>query len=319
MHFELHLADLLRRPRGALGTITPNLADADLAMVNLETAITTRGRRLHEDAAFRTTPAALEVLKAAGVDVVSMANNHAVDYGPVGLRDTLRAARDSPVRVIGIGPNADAAFKPYRVSVRGTPFALFAISSEPDQLARSAAGPHKAGIAAAFDSTPERLIEEVRTADAAGDVVVIYLHWGTELESCPTQEQRVTAKALVDAGADVVVGTHAHVLLGSGWLGKSYVNYGLGNFVWYHNRQPESGVLRLQIQDGAVIEDAWVPAVIAPDGRPTPLGRDARESAIAEWRALRACTDLTISPRTALADAPPEPEPASSEPDRSMP
>src|SRR3712207_4996096 len=105
-------------------------------MVNLESAITTRGRpeakelevpsqRYH----FRTSPAALEVLDEAGVDVVTMANNHGADYGPVGLRDSLAAKRDGPVPVLGIGRDRAEALAPHVVSVRGTDFAFLAADS----------------------------------------------------------------------------------------------------------------------------------------------------------------------------------------------
>jgi poly-gamma-glutamate capsule biosynthesis protein CapA/YwtB (metallophosphatase superfamily) len=295
MHFQLNLAALLDHPRGALGPMARTLAAADLAMANLETSITDRGRRLHSDYAFRTSPAALDVLAGGGIDVVTMANNHAVDYGPVGLKDTLRAVRTSPIPVVGIGRNQREALSPHRVTIRGTSIAIFAASAEPDQLARSAAGPHKAGIAA-FDARPGALLEAVRAATGHGDVVVVYLHWGTEGERCPTREQGPLAQALVAAGADVIVGSHAHVLLGSGWMGDSYVNYGLGNFLWYHNHEPASGVLQLRVRDGVVISDSWAPAQIQTLGRPRPLHGKARTAAIADWRRLRGCTDLSAGP-----------------------
>jgi poly-gamma-glutamate synthesis protein (capsule biosynthesis protein) len=132
MHFELQLAALLKQPEGALGPMTRALAGADLTMINLESAITHRGApeakeletpgtRYH----FRTSPAALDVLPGAGVDVATMANNHGTDYGPLGLQDTLQALRDSPVHVVGIVANRRATFTPYRVSIRGTTFAFF--------------------------------------------------------------------------------------------------------------------------------------------------------------------------------------------------
>jgi poly-gamma-glutamate synthesis protein (capsule biosynthesis protein) len=127
-------------------------------------------------------------------------------------------------------------------------------------------------------------------------VVVVYLHWGTELLSCPDSRQPPVARALARAGADVVVGSHAHVLLGSGWLGRTYVNYGLANFVWYHNRRPESGVLQLRIKDGKVVGDTWVPAFIEPSGVPAPLTGEAAEDARDSWRALRDCADLAADP-----------------------
>jgi poly-gamma-glutamate synthesis protein (capsule biosynthesis protein) len=306
MHFELHLAALLERPRSALGAISPVLADADVTMANLESSITERGTpegkeleipslRYH----FRTSAGALDVLDKAGIDVVTMANNHGADYGPVGLADTLTAIRRGPIPVIGIGRDREAAFEPYRVSVRGTDLAFLAADASMREGSSNvwAAGPENAGVAAAHSARPRALLAAVRAASRRDDVVVVYLHWGKELQSCPTAQQRVAARALSEAGADIVVGTHAHVQLGSGWMGRSYVNYGLGNFLWYHNRQPDSGVLKVRVRDGEVVGDAWMPAEIRVDGRPVPLSGSRRAEAVAAWRQLRGCTELAARPR----------------------
>ena len=89
------------------------------------------------------------------------------------------------------------------------------------------------------------------------------------MQECKLQDvlgprQQALARMLADAGADVLVGSHAHVLLGAGWLGETYVDYGLGNFVWYHDHQPDTGVLRLTVRDGSVTGGQWVPAHIEP-------------------------------------------------------
>jgi Bacterial capsule synthesis protein PGA_cap len=140
------------------------------------------------------------------------------------------------------------------------------------------------------------LLEAVQTAHSQGDVVVVYLHWGEDLRSCPTAQQRTTARALAHAGADIIVGSHAHVLLGSGWMGDTYVDYGLGNFLWYHNREPESGVLRLAVRGGHVVADGFTPTRIGTFGRrPHPLVGRSRVAAAA-WRGLRACTGLAPRP-----------------------
>jgi poly-gamma-glutamate synthesis protein (capsule biosynthesis protein) len=301
MHFELHLAALLDRPRGALGPISRTLSSADLSMVNLESAVTERGipeakeledpgERFH----FRTSPAALDVLAEAGVDVVTVANNHGADYGPAGVADTLRAKRHSPVAVVGIGHNRRDAFTPHRFTVRGTTFAFFGADASFLESASSvwAAGPVNPGIAAAHAARPRDLLAAVQVASQRDDVVVVYMHWGAELQGCPTEQQRTTARALADAGADIIVGSHAHALLGSGWLGDTYVNYGLGNFLWYHDHQPETGVLEVRVADGEVVDDSWVPARIQADGRPLPLRGPKRSDAIADWRRLHGCTDL---------------------------
>jgi hypothetical protein len=312
VHFQLHLAALLDHPRGALGPITQTLKSADVTMVNLESAITDRGTPDAKELEvasqryyYRTSPAALGVLAAAGIDVVTMANNHGADYGPVGVADTLAAIRTSPVAVVGIGRNRRAAFTPYRVTIRGTDFAFFGADGSMREGASTvwAARPMSPGLAAAHADRPRALLGAVRTASRQVDVVVVYLHWGEEFQGCPTHPQRTTAQALADAGADIIVGSHAHVLLGSGWLGDSYVDYGLGNFLWYHNHQLETGVLRLTIRDGQVVGDSWTPARIQTYGRPLPLQGSDRAAAIADWRRLRDCTGLAAEREPATLPA----------------
>jgi Bacterial capsule synthesis protein PGA_cap len=185
VHFQLHLAALLDHPHGALGAITRTLAAADLTMVNLESSITDGGTpeaKEREVASqryyYRTSPAALDFLAAAGVDVVTMANNHAADYGPIGLKDTLAAIRTSPIPVIGIGRDRQAAFAPYTVSIRGTDFAFLAADASTRESSSSvwAAAPATPGVAAAREGRPRALLAAVRAASRQDDLVVVYLH-----------------------------------------------------------------------------------------------------------------------------------------------
>lgn len=301
VHFQLNASSLLVHPETGLGPVDRPLAGADVAMVNLESAITERGsldpKELEAPADrfwYRAPPTALDLLDAAGVDVVTVANNHGADYGPVGLHDTLRAARTSPVAVVGVGRDRAAAFTAYRTTVRGTRLAFLAGDASPRESRGSvwAAGPSTPGLAAAHEARPRALLRAVRAADRDADVVVVYLHWGLEGRGCPTGRQRTAAQALAGAGADVVVGSHAHVLLGAGLLDGAYVDYGLGNFVWYRDSEPDTGVLRLRLEDGEVVADDWVPARIHGWGAPLPLRGPDRDRAIARWRGLRACTGL---------------------------
>ena len=312
LHFQLHLAALLDHPVGALGPITQTLSDADLTMVNLESAITDRGTpeaKLLETPAdrfhFRTSPAALDVLDEAGVDVVTMANNHGADYGPVGVTDTLRAIRRGPVAVVGIGRDRRAAFAPYRTTVGDTDLAFLAAdaSFREDSSSVWEAGASNPGLAAAHSARPRDLLDAVKSASAVDDIVVVYLHWGEEGKSCPTRKQQITASALAEAGADVVVGSHAHQLLGSGWLGDTYVNYGLGNFLWYSANEPETGVLEVVVRDGRVVGDSWHPARIQTFGRPLPLRGQDRAEAITRWHRLRACAGLSPRPSSSSSQS----------------
>ena len=313
VHFEGQLTRLLTQPRGALGPIARTLRKADVAMVNLETPITSRGRpdpkelegdgnRYH----FRTSGRALDVLADAGVDVVSVANNHAGDYGQVGLADTLAAGQERGIAMVGAGSNQEVAFTPHRVSVGGVDVSFLAA----DAVFREgmsgvwSAGPDNPGLAAARETSPPALLAAVAAAKEAGDLVVVYLHWGLEYQACPSQRQRSLARNLAEAGADVVVGSHAHVVGGAGWSGESYVSYGLGNFVWYHNRQPDTGVLTLTLDADGVVDDAWTPARIAPGGLPHPLAGTGRDAALDAWRAQRGCSGLAATRGEAQADDP---------------
>jgi hypothetical protein len=305
VHFQIQVAALLDDPRG-LGPITRALSDADVTMVNLESAITERGswdpkslERPEDRYWFRTPARALEVLADAGVDVVTVANNHGVDLGAIGLHDTLLAARNAPLAVVGVGQDRAHAFAPYRVRVHGTDLAFLAADASPLESTSPTwtAGRGTPGLAAAREPRPWMLLRAVRRADRDADVVVVYLHWGRAMHTCPIARQRTTARALTAAGADVIVGSHAHVQLGSGWLQATYVNYGLGNFVWYHNRPPDTGVLRLKLDDGKVVSDQWAPARIGPlGGSPLPLSGGARQRAIADWRVRRGCAGLASRP-----------------------
>jgi Bacterial capsule synthesis protein PGA_cap/D-alanyl-D-alanine carboxypeptidase len=304
VHFEGRVATLLDSRDATLGPMSSALRSADVAVVNLESALTSGGSPAPKELEapslrhwFRSPPAALALLERSGVDAVSLANNHGADYGAAGLRESLRAARNSPVAVIGIGRDADQAFRPYQTSVDGVEVAVLAADASPLESNASIwdVGPGGPGLATARDNS--RLLAAVRAANARSDVVAVYLHWGTENQGCPTSEQRQLARSLADAGADVVVGSHAHIPLGAGMLDDTYVSYGLGNFLWYHGKLPNTGVLRIQIVDGEVVRDDWVPGEIRPTGGPPrPVTGSARRAAIREWRGLRSCTDLAPGP-----------------------
>jgi len=233
VHFEGSSRQALT---GGLRDITPLLARADLAMVNLETAVTTGGSPASgKEFVFRAPPSAFAVLARAGVDVVTMANNHGEDYGVQGLRDSVAAAAAAHFPVVGIGLDSDAAFAPHIAVVKGQRIAVIGATQVLDDNLQTlwTAGAGKPGLASAKDE--QRLVAAVQQARASADTVVVDLHWGREQAACPLPRQQSLARALVAAGADVIVGSHAHVLLGGGFLGRAYVDYGLGNFVFYAN------------------------------------------------------------------------------------
>ncbi|OKJ13965.1 CapA family protein [Kitasatospora sp. CB01950] len=302
VHFEGRTASRLTAPTAetAFGPIAKTLAAADLAVLNLETAITGRGKPEPKTYTFRTGPKALTALKDAGVDVLSQANNHAVDFGADGLADTLAAKANSPIPLIGIGRDAAEAFAPHIATVHGTKVAVLA-ASQVDDLTNQKwrAGEHKAGIASAFDE--KSLLHAVTEAKAQAPVVLVYLHWGEEGVACPTAAQKAIAKKLAAAGATAVVGTHAHTMVGAGMLGNTYVAYGFGNFLWYgtsnYTASDETGVTTLTITaDGRVTGETFTPAHIDGRGVPVPQTGSAAQAAQKRRDGLRGCTGLAAVP-----------------------
>ena len=280
-----------------LPSVRDVLADADLTVLNLETAITDRGTAADKQFAFRAPASTMSTLRDAGVDVVTMANNHGLDFGQEGLADSLAAEASSGLPVVGLGQDEDEAYAPHVAVVRGQRIAVLGATQVLDSQFVEAwsAGPDSPGMASA--KRVERLLEEVRRAREVADTVVVYLHWGQERNACPLPRQQELAAELADAGADVVVGTHAHVLLGGGMLGDTYVDYGLGNFVFgaRTDEAARTGVLVLTLTGREVTASDWRPAVLR-SGAPHPLEGEDADRARADKDARRACTELTAPP-----------------------
>lgn len=300
VHFTGRTVSRLGEGADTLGPIGKTLEQADIAMVNFESAITERGAAEAKTYTFRAPKSALEDLKATGVDVVSMANNHAVDFGQAGLTDSLAAADNGALPVVGFGRNAEAAYRPWTTEVNGVRVAVVAASQVNDLTSqRYAAGAAKPGIATALTSA--RLVKAVRDAKAEADVVVVYMHWGIEGDKCPSATQKDVAADLAEAGATAVVGTHAHVMQGAGMLGDTYVGYGFGNFLWYgtspYPNSNDTGVTTLTVTGGKVVKEAFAPALIDSRGVPVPQ-KAAEAKRITDRRAsLRPCTGLTAAPK----------------------
>ena len=299
VNFSERTADRLAAdPRTAFGVAAAGLAVADLTVVNLETAITTGGEPEPKSYTFRAPPSAFTALEAAGIDVASMANNHGADYGSVGLQDTLAAIGASQFPVIGIGADETAALAPFRTTIDGTELAIFAASAVHDHtLATWTASSTEPGIASAFDP---RLAEAVHSAAVDGSTVIVFLHWGTEYDSCPDGDQEQLATELAEAGAAAVIGTHAHVLQGAGWRADGvYVAYGLSNYLWWRsfgNEQDDNGVLTLTFEGTKVTAASFAPSHLDDTGVPVPAVGAVADRINADWERVRECTDLTPAP-----------------------
>ena len=295
VHFAGRTARLLKDPATAFGRISPVLGSADLTMLNLETAVTRRGTPQPKTYHFRTTPAAFIALRDAGVDVVTMANNHVLDYGQAGLADTLAAARAARFPVVGIGHDAAAAWAPYLTRISGVPIAIVGVSQVAELASSWVATGTRPGEANAINI--RRTLAAVRAARKVARIVIVFMHWGTEGQSCPDAAQLSLAPRLAAAGASIIIGAHAHVLQGSGWLGRTFVAYGMGNFLWWeHSYSTATGVLKLTLRPHAPLTARFVPAVVSSTGRPVALRGAAARRAARSYASLRSCTGLSARP-----------------------
>ena len=298
---------LERRPAPAdIEAVRPLLAGADLVIANVDTVLSEQGTPVPKWANLKGPRAIAADLKTLGVDVVAMANNHAMDFRAEGMLDTCRAYDEVGVQHAGAGGNLAAACAPAVVDIRGQRVAILSMASTlPPE---SAAGPNSPGIAPihvryAFAVDESLMAEqpgtvaEVRTwlddhdlararADVASarevaDVVLVVIHWGVpapwRAPSHPILQeyQRPLAHALIDAGADAVIGNHAHELHGVEVYQSKPIAYCLGNF-WidtialYPWMGKESLVLRLTVGRERPPEAAVTPVLLDEEGVPRP-------------------------------------------------
>jgi poly-gamma-glutamate synthesis protein (capsule biosynthesis protein) len=234
-------------------SVAPVLRSADLAVANLEGAVSTRGTPVPgKQYTFRGPPRALAAAGSfAGLDAVSVANNHSLDYGRVAFLDTLRYARRFGIAPFGGGADLEAARRP-AILVAGNLRVAFLGFSDVRPLGFDA-GPSTPGTAPAF---PEVVAPAVQAARSRADVVVVYFHWGVERATLPNARQSALASTAFGAGADVVLGAHPHVLQPIARSGSRLVAWSLGNFVFAANspRTERTGILRLRLGARGVLE-----------------------------------------------------------------
>jgi poly-gamma-glutamate capsule biosynthesis protein CapA/YwtB (metallophosphatase superfamily) len=294
---------LLNDTSTTFGSIASVLSAADVTALNLETPVTDhlsapQPKTFH----FHAPPTAFDAVRSAGVDVVTLANNHIEDYGRVGLADTLSAVKAANFPYVGIGTNAAEAWAPWITTVRGTRIAYLGISNVQELQSSWIATPTRSGEAIA-DDLP-RTLAAIKAAKKQADIVIVFMHWGTEGDSCPDGTQKKLAKQMSDAGADIIIGAHVHTLQGNGWLGHTFVAYGMGNFLWYiPSWSTETGVLRLTVNTtptGALsttpLTAKFIPAIVSNTGQPVVQTGSAATRILDRYASLRACAGLTAAP-----------------------
>jgi len=259
---------------GALRPMAERLAAADITVGNLESTLSQLGPPTQGGDSFGADPRTRDGLLLAGFDVITLANNHLGDYGPQSLVETVRLIRESGIQVTGAGANVAAASTPVVVERDGVRFGFVAF----DAIGETpAAGPQTPGAyrlrmqprtGPLQQADLDAVLGSVRTLATQADVVMVAAHWGTQYTTELVPDQQTVARALVDAGADVVLGGHPHWVQGAELRGESLIAYSLGNFVF-------DMTFMQQTQEGVALELVfWGPRLVAAEFVPVRIGPD---------------------------------------------
>ena len=262
-------------PTAVLRPLAERLASADITAGNLESTLSMSGPPTQGGDSFGADTSVLEGLRLAGFDLMTVANNHLGDFGDDAIVETLQRLDDAGFRTVGAGADRAQAAEPHVITVNGVKVGFVATDSIGETPAAGRNSPGTNRINAPPRTGPldnralDRVADSVRTLDA--DVVIALPHWGTQYTNRPERSQRIIARALADAGVDVVVGGHPHWVQGWETIGNATVVHSLGNFVFDMDfmRETNEGIfVEIVSRGGRVVAIKPVPYVI--DARFTP-------------------------------------------------
>lgn len=231
----------------------------DITFLNNEFTISNRGTPLaNKYYTFRAAVQNTALYNTLGVDIVSLANNHAYDYGKDAFLDTLDALRQYNVDSVGGGANIDEAMKPMYYIANGRKIAYVAASRAEKHKMTPEATADSPGILRCYDTA--KFLQVIREAKANSDFVIACVHWGTEYSAEPEDVQVSTAREYIDAGADLIVGAHAHQLQGIEYYKGKAIFYNLGNF-WFNDYDLGTGLLKVEIRSDGSLVHTFLPAL----------------------------------------------------------
>lgn len=251
-------------------SVMAELQAADVTIGNLESSLGDIGEPAVKSYPFQAPPIAAISLARAGFDVVSLANNHAMDYGAAALLQGIGLLQAQGIGVVGAGANRAAAHAPLILTTHGLRLAFLGYVNVPVEWngfdTRSWDAPDSApGLAW---GEPEIIAAGVAAARQQADLVIVMLHSGHEYQAQPSAAQTAAAQAAITAGAQLVIGHHAHILQGVQFLPTGVIAYGLGNFAFEIDGPPETAILRLWLDKEGVKMLEFVPAIVQFGGAP---------------------------------------------------
>lgn len=244
------------------------LEGADLVFGNLETPITKGREILDNEMVFRSNPDTEKALKKIGFSILSLANNHTLNFGGHGIQDTLNYLENADIKYVGAGKSEQEANQPVYVEKNGIKFAFLAYGDQNVMPNYYEAGINRVGIA--FMKI-ERMSEFVKMAKQKADVVIVSMHSGIEYADKPNDFQINFAHAAIDAGADLIIGHHPHVVQTMEEYKGKYIFYSLGNFVFdqmWSQKTKEGLSIKLYFTKNGVSKILFFPVVIENFSQP---------------------------------------------------
>lgn len=255
---DLFLTDLLQSKYNQQGIgaaasegLLSVLRDADVFMLNQEFPFGTTGEAMEEkEYTFRVDPGYISVLSDLSVDIVTLANNHMLDFGRSPLTETLHTLDQAGIAHVGAGENLEEAKALKTFEINGKTVGFLG-ASRVIPVASWNASSGSSGVFTTYDASA--LVEEIEKAEESCDFTVVYVHWGIEKNNQPEEYQKTLARQYIDAGADAVIGAHPHVLQGIEYYQGKPIFYSLGNFI-FSNGTYESMLVSLTLgEDGTGI------------------------------------------------------------------
>lgn len=245
--------------------LSPNLLSllnsADIAMANNEFPYSNGGTPLSgKTFTFRAKPETVKNLNEMGIDIVSLANNHAMDHGREALLDTFSTLNEAGIPFVGAGKNIEEACTPVYFIAGGMKIAFVSATQiertyTPDTKEATATEP---GVLRTLD--PARFLQVINEADNNADLTIVYVHWGSENTYEVDSSQRELAAKYVEAGADLIIGDHAHVLQGFEYINDVPIIYSVGNF-WFSSKDIDSCVILARAKDKKIESIQFIPCV----------------------------------------------------------
>ena len=251
--------------------VSEKLQKADFTLGNVESALGDTGQPEAKRYPFQAPSEAAESLAIAGFDVVSLANNHAMDFGPESLLQAIGLLQEQGVLAIGAGANAQEAHQPAIVEINGLKLAFLAYVHVPVEASTGfdtaswTATSNSPGLAWA---NAEEIKDDIYAIRDSVDLVIVVLHSGFEYVAAPSEPQTTAARAAVDAGADLVIGHHAHILQGIEYYADGVIVYGTGNFAFEIDGPPETALFDIWLDKDGVRQIEIQPAIIQFGGQP---------------------------------------------------